>query len=153
MRAALQPEQPCPVCGALAHPYAEHAPAFPMLKSLQEHLSAKQKALRGLELGIAAAQANSANAEQTITHLRLSLSQLEDERGVLNGEWLRHPLHREIDALPESARVQILTAQQDTVRLELEQLRDRQECVVVHLGETTTAQLSFEDLAAESHRR
>jgi len=126
MRGALQPEQPCPVCGALAHPYAEHSPAFAMLKSLQEHLSAKQKALRELELGIATAQANSANAEQAITHLRQSLSQLEAERGVLNGEWLRHTLHQEIDALPESARVQMLTAQQDTHRLELARVREQE---------------------------
>ncbi len=124
MRAALQPEQPCPVCGALAHPYAEHSPAFEMLKSLQEHLSAKQKALRELDLDIATAQANSTNIEQVITQLRLSLSQLEAERGVLNGKWQRHPLHQEIDALPESARVQILSAKQDTVRLELVRVRD-----------------------------
>ena len=124
MRAALQPEQPCPVCGALVHPYAEHSPAFEMLKSLQEHLSAKQSALRELDLDIATAQANSTNIEQAITHLRLSLSQLEAERGVLNGEWQHHPLHQEFDALPESARVQILAAQQNAGRIELARVRE-----------------------------
>ena len=126
MRAALQPEQPCPVCGARAHPYAAHSPAFAMLKSLREHLSAKQSALRELELGIATAQANSANAEQAITQLRLSLSQLEAERGVLNREWRHQPLQQEIDALPESARVQTLTAQQNAVRLELARLGEQE---------------------------
>lgn len=31
LRAALKPEHPCPVCGSLAHPWGNHAPAFDAL--------------------------------------------------------------------------------------------------------------------------
>ena len=126
MRAALLSDQPCPVCGALAHPYAEHSPAAPVLKSLQDQLSAKQKALRDVELAIAAARANAASAEHAIAQLRLRLSQLDAERAALHALWARHALHEAIEALPESARVQTLTAQQNAVQRELAQLRDEE---------------------------
>ena len=122
MRAALQPGQHCPVCGALAHPYAEHSPAFQMLKSLQEQLSTKQKALRDLELGIAAAQANRVNAETSITHLRVSLTQLDAERAALNVLWANHAMRQALDAVPELRRVQTLNTQLSAGRIELVRL-------------------------------
>ena len=156
MRAALLSDRPCPVCGALAHPYAEqpyakqpyaeqpyakqpyaeqpyaehpyaeHSPAAPVLKSLRDQLNAKQKALRDVELAIAATHANSANAEQAITQLAPRLDQLDTEHAALNALWAQHALHEPIEALLESARVQTLTAQENAVQRELAQLRDEE---------------------------
>ena len=126
LRVALQPEQPCPVCGALAHPYALHAPAANVLKSLQDQLSAKEKTLREAEIAISTARENKARAEQALGEAQSLLNELAHEQAGLNADWVKQAMHSEIAAVPELLRVQNMTERQNAVGRELAQLRARE---------------------------
>ena len=123
MRAVLQPEKPCPVCGSAEHPYAAHTPELDaVLKSLKDLVKAKRKALRDLENSIATARAAKASAELSIAQITLALAQTESEIANLNAEWVANSLHARIDLVLESDRAQWLTEQQDSARRDIETL-------------------------------
>jgi exonuclease SbcC len=123
MRAALQPDKECPVCGSLEHPYAVHTPAMDaVLTSLQNSVKTKLKALRDLESSIATARATKASAESSTNQITLALGQLESEIANQRTEWAAHALHAQIDLVPELDRTQWLTQHQDGVRHDIEQL-------------------------------
>ncbi len=132
MRAELQPEKPCPVCGALTHPYsvanpfAEHAPATNVLKSLQNQLTAKQKALREAEILIASAREHVQRSEQSISEAQRLLIELEHDQARLNADWSRHSMQIEFDAVPELHRTQHLADRQNDVRSALAQMREQE---------------------------
>ena len=127
MRAALQPDKECPVCGSLEHPYSAHTPAMDdLLKSLKKQAKAKQKALRDLESSIAIARAAKASAELSLRQITLELAQLESETSQLNAEWATLALRAQIDLVPESDRTQWLKEQQETARRDIEQLTQQE---------------------------
>ena len=116
MRAALQPDQPCPVCGAAAHPYAVHAPESNVLKRLQDMLATKQKAFREAEMRVNSARESVQRSEKAISVVQHSLIELADGLAGLNADWASHPLDSEIDAVPELQRTQHLADRQNAVR-------------------------------------
>ncbi len=126
MRAALQPDKPCPVCGAAAHPYALHAPESNVLKSLQDVLATKQKAFRDAEIRLNSARESVQRSEKAISETQDSLIELEHDRALLNAEWASHPLHGEIIAVPELQRTQNLADRQNDVRHSLERVREKE---------------------------
>jgi exonuclease SbcC len=127
MRAALQTDKECPVCGSLEHPYAVHTPAMDaVLTSLKDSVKTKRKALRELESSIATARAAKASAESSTSQITLALSQLESEIANLSAEWAAHALHAQIDLVPELDQNQWLTQRQDGVRREIEQLTQQE---------------------------
>ena len=127
MRAALQPDKECPVCGSLEHPYAVHTPAMDaVLTSLKNSVKTKRKALRELESGIATARATKASADSSTNQITLALAQLESEIANQSAEWAAHALHAQIELVPELDRTQWLTEQQDGVRHEIEQLTQQE---------------------------
>ena len=120
MRARLQLDQPCPVCGAIDHPYATHSPAADaMLKGLQDHVKDKQKALRDLQDRIVLAAANKANAEKANDQIARELAQLEIVRVKQLADWSTLVLRLEIDAVPEPERTHRLLGRQEGVKREL----------------------------------
>ena len=127
MRAALQPDKECPVCGSQEHPYAVHTPAMhAVLTSLKDSVKNKRKALRELESSIATARATKANAESSTNQITLALAQLESEIANLTAEWSVHAIHAEIDLVPELDLTQWLTERQDGMRHDIEQLTQQE---------------------------
>lgn len=127
MRGALQPDVPCPVCGAVEHPYAAHTPAMDaVLKGLQELVAAKRKALREQERKVTVAQATKESAEASIAQAAVTLTQLEIALAKLNAEWRSHALHAQIDVVPASDRSQWFTERQDDTRKNIEMLTEQE---------------------------
>lgn len=127
MRAGLQPEQPCPVCGALEHPYAIHSPVVDaMLQGLQDHVKACKGALRAVSDRLAQALANTTSAAKTLNAIAQELAQLEILRSKLLAEWTELALHAAIDGIPEPDRSAWLLGRQDEVRRALEQLTQQE---------------------------
>lgn len=127
MRADLQPEQPCPVCGALEHPYASHSPVVDdMLKGLHEHVDACKAALRAVQDRIAQALANKASATKTLVTIAGELTQHETLGAQLLTDWAALVLHAEIDGVPELDRSAWLQERQTEVRLALEQFTQQE---------------------------
>ena len=123
MRGALHPDKPCPVCGAVEHPYAVHTPAMDaVLKGLQDLVAAKRKALREQERKVTVAQATKASTEASMAQAVVALTQLEIALANLNAEWVNHALHAQIDVVSEPDRLQWFTERQDETRKNFEKL-------------------------------
>ena len=123
MRADLQPEQPCPVCGALDHPYAIQSPAVDaMLLGLQDHVKTCKEALRKVLDRIAHATANKASAAKALDGIAQELVEIESLREKQLSQWTELSLFADLEALPETGRQGWLLARQDEVRIAIEQL-------------------------------
>ena len=141
MRANLQPEQPCPVCGALEHPYASHAPVVDaLLQSLQDHVNACKHALRTVQDAIAQAAANQASATQALHTLAQDLALLEALQATQQADWAALALHAALDAIPTADRPAWLLARQDQVRHTLAQLTLQEATHREHLKHRDAAQ-------------
>lgn len=127
MRAALQADQPCPVCGSLDHPYGSHSPVVDaVLDVLQSDVKDKRKAFDQLQQGIATAIANKVTAEQQIQQLIRDLAQRNDELvGVLN-DWAELGLREEVEAVPEAGRVEWFACEANLVKAELAALSNQE---------------------------
>ena len=123
MRAELQPQQPCPVCGALEHPYASHSPVVDaVLKSLKDGVATCKKALRNTETRAAEASANHVSATKALDSLAKDLAAHAGKQASLQVEWTALPLHTELDAMPEADQFPWLQARQNAVQATLEQI-------------------------------
>ena len=80
LRQQLTPDSPCPVCGAIEHPYAAHDPqARAMLQGLEANLTQARQAHASLSQQIATAQAHVASGNAQLTRLAQSLAGLRAE--------------------------------------------------------------------------
>nr|WP_319565916.1 AAA family ATPase [uncultured Rhodoferax sp.] len=141
LRARLQDGQACPVCGAVEHPYANHAPvADAMLKSLQDHVKVKQADLRALLDLLAAAQARQASSRAHLEQLGQEQGQLEADRSDCLTQWSAHSLQAEVNVLTEPERSPWLMAQQEGVRTALAHLSQQEAAYREQLKQREAAQ-------------
>lgn len=141
LRASLQDGQACPVCGAVEHPYANHAPvADAMLKSLQDHVKVKQADLRALLDLLAAAQAHQASSRAHLEQLGQEQGQLEADRSDCLTQWSAHSLQAEVNVLTEPERSPWLMAQQEGVRTALAHLSQQEAAYREQLKQREAAQ-------------
>jgi DNA repair protein SbcC/Rad50 len=143
MRADLQPEQPCPVCGALEHPYASHSPVVDaVLQGLHDHVKACKEALRVASDRAAQATANKTSAAKILDTIARELAQLETLGASQLDEWAALVLRVEIDGVPEPDRCAWLLERQDNVRHSLEQLTQQEAAHRENLKLKEAAQLA-----------
>ncbi|RFO95123.1 exonuclease SbcC [Rhodoferax lacus] len=123
LRTQLQPEQPCPVCGALDHPYTDHNPALnAVLHGLQDHVAQARLALTAVQQQHAVATANQSSATQALVQCARELEQLAAQHAALVQEWTALALQSEVDAIPVNARNAWLQERQDLARKALADL-------------------------------
>jgi exonuclease SbcC len=80
LRQQLTPDSPCPVCGAIEHPYAAHDPqARAMLQGLEANLTQARQAHASLSQQIATAQAHVASGNAQLTKLAQNLASLHTD--------------------------------------------------------------------------
>ena len=91
LRATLQDEQPCPVCGALEHPYSHADDALQaMLASLQDDVLACRALVRGNLERLAAHKAALAATVREETQTAAELAALPSIIDSLNAQWQPH---------------------------------------------------------------
>ncbi|TVR65155.1 MAG: exonuclease SbcC, partial [Candidatus Competibacteraceae bacterium] len=120
LRASLEPDSPCPVCGATDHPYSTgDAPSRAMLAALKADVGECRKAL---EVLVARESAQQTRRD----HHRQRLSELVKEQETLTtalerdrAAWNAHPLAPELTAIASADRSGWLTDQQQQVRNDL----------------------------------
>ena len=141
MRTELQPQQPCPVCGARQHPYADHSPVLDaVLQGLHDHVQVCKDALRSLMDRISQASANKAGAIHTLATLAQDWARLQTLRLEGGREWAALALRTEIDGVPEPERQRWLLERQGQVRHALEQLTRQEAAHRDHLKYKEAAQ-------------
>lgn len=123
LRAQLQPDEACPVCGALEHPYAEHAPALnAVLRGLQDHVAQHRQALAAAQEQSAVASASQASAAKAQELCSRELEQLAAQHAALLQQWSALALQTALDAVPQSGRSAWLQQCQEQARQDLAQL-------------------------------
>ena len=148
LRANLQADHPCPVCGSVDHPYAgDHSPVVDaMLQSLQCQVKDKRKALDELRQRLTAAHVNQTTAKKISEQLTSDLARLDTENQGLMASWNTHVLRFELDALVESERSQWLALQLELTKTHLAQLNQQEDAYRAQLQAKDAAQLAL-DLA------
>ena len=123
LRAGLQPGSPCPVCGAVDHPYAAHSPqSDAILGALKAQLSDRQQASNTLLQVLAAATARLQAATGQVKALDGELALLAALSASRRKAWAALALQAELSAVAEADQTTWLADQQARVKAELERL-------------------------------
>ncbi len=154
LRQQLTPDSPCPVCGALEHPYADHSPqARAMLDGLEADLSRARQAHAHLHQQLATAQAHAKGARSQLNRLALSLASLRADLDALDREQLAllPALPELADLAPEAgaACLQARLAETDAALAAIDQTDARQRAL---LARRDQAQLALEAARAAEAR-
>ena len=123
LRAQLQPDAPCPVCGAVDHPYVAHSPQVDaLLDGLAQGVTRAQAALQQLAREQGEAQAAQAAASAQLATLELEIAAHLDAAAGLQADWQAHPLLAELQGLHEAELPAWLAARQRETTTELDAL-------------------------------
>lgn len=166
MRTELEAGEPCPLCGASSHPFAEHAPDI-NINSLVQQIQAQEKQVTACEKARNGAHANQVQSStnirnlmslskqieetlQTLTRdIQLSCQQLDvddSQHAVLTLQ--KELLQRKQDATSTLQKIDDLEAALKACLRQQELTKLIREAVTVR-NEQTTLQLQFEALQAE----
>ncbi|SDA72474.1 MULTISPECIES: AAA family ATPase [unclassified Janthinobacterium] len=151
LRANLRDDQPCPVCGALEHPYSHADDALhAMLASLQDQVLACRADLRGNLERLAAHKAALAACAREQAQTAADLSALPSIIDSLNAQWQPHA-----DALrlpPDEQRADWFTQQLAANAAGLQALA-RQEAALRQAGSQREQAQAAHELASSEHAR
>ena len=153
LRAALQDDTPCPVCGAHDHPYRHNDPAMQgMLDSLQAELA---RCRSQVEANVNQQAAQRATEHASLEQLNLLQVDADTERQALErigAAWREHPLLADDSPAPppaEDQRSAWFTTELNTARTNLQAIEQQDRAL--HAARTTRdqAQAAYEAAALE----
>jgi exonuclease SbcC len=123
LRAQLEPEQECPVCGAVDHPYATHSPREKaMLDSLQAAEEEAQQALARVDSELHALAARMEADTEARDRIKVRLAALDAQRQAGEASWSSHVLHGELASVAEQDRSLWLEQERQRLDQEIEAL-------------------------------
>lgn len=97
LRAALEPDNPCPVCGGLDHPYAARQPQLhALLQTLQHEVELCRAQTQALQQQQAQQQALAQSQRQMGLDQQQEHQTLLDEQAQQQNRWRQHPLFLEL---------------------------------------------------------
>lgn len=153
LRAQLEPGSPCPVCGAIEHPYAAgEAPSRAMLASLNAEVSECRKALQALVVQQSAQQTLQSNYRERLTVVDGQLATLAATLQQAETAWQTHVLATELAAVAPTDRAVWLREQQRQIRNELATITQQEEAQRRAAQQRETAQQA-RDQAQQQHGR
>ncbi len=128
LRTSLQTDTPCPVCGALEHPYSEHSPqADAVLKALKDNLDAAQNALTRVFESIAARTSDRNHAQNQLAQLERDLAEAGRTRTENQARWSSLTIVAEVSAIDHSARTTWFVEEQQQVRKAQDELKQQED--------------------------
>jgi exonuclease SbcC len=106
LRHGLVPDEPCPVCGALEHPYREHAPTVEavVLEALRQDRDGKEHVAKQLQIQLSVFEGGIAQRAEQIPGKAAQLADLLVRLEAIEVVWRQHPEATELIGLPTEAR-------------------------------------------------
>ena len=149
LRGQLQDAHPCPVCGALEHPYASHSPVIDkVLVSLQANLAQQRAALRAVQDRAASAAAKQAAALAALTDISAAQSQLRADEATLQTAWeallAGTALHAEILAVAATEQAEWLQRALRETEVRLAHIAEQEAAQHIRLGQKDAAQRALD---------
>ena len=128
LRTSLQTDTPCPVCGALVHPYSEHSPqADAVLKALKDNLDAAQNALTRVFESIAARTSDRNHAQSQLAQAERDLAEAERTRTENQARWSSLTIVAEVSAIDDTARTTWFAEEQQQIRKAQDELKQQED--------------------------
>jgi exonuclease SbcC len=149
MRAALEPDAPCPVCGATDHPYAVEDPGLrAALSALRANVAAARKALDEINGRVAACKATELTLEHTCRELERDNKVLAVNLDNARRDWAASPVAAEAPE-DQGSRAAWLEQQSDAVHSSLTTIVNDE--LAMHAAQTSKdkAQFSLNDVQRE----
>ena len=140
LRAGLEPDAACPVCGALDHPYATHEPGLrAALEALRAEATQARQALEAIERESAAAESAAATQRQSAEELAREQAGQAGAVERARQHWAAHPVAAEAPQ-NDAARQPWLVRQNDAVRATFAELATREQAARQALMQRDNAQ-------------
>lgn len=152
LRAALEEDMPCPVCGATSHPYTIDNP------QLHAMLAVLQSEVAGCRQQLQLAQQQQASLEAQMDAHRQQLAVIVHDRHELqvlleqqSQEWCQHPLADELAGIDAAATAAWCASQRQAAQTQLDQAKQMEELWRRAVRSKETAQTAF-DLATQDYQ-
>ena len=127
LRAQLQAETPCPVCGGCEHPYAHQSPASnAMLAALEQDLHAARHRLSELVQQQGATEAEAHSTQQQLAQQAKEAASLHQAMHKQTQDWEKTPLAAEVASLAAAARSAWFQQQQQENQAALSRLQQQE---------------------------
>ncbi len=117
LRQHLEADLPCPVCGAIEHPYAAgHAPSLAMRTQLQEEVAICRKAIAVLDRQEATSQTHLESHRQRWDTITAERAALADAITTQSAAWQTHPAGLELSTLAATDHAAWFATESQAVR-------------------------------------
>jgi len=141
LRAGLEADEPCPVCGATTHPYGEENPVVEgMLAALRAEVGRCRKAVNDIAAASARAEGRKLEAEKQRARASQDSADLAAALETSLQRWDGHPLNEEFSAVPEAERPAWFADRQAEARAALEDLGRQETALRTALRQRDEAQ-------------
>lgn len=147
LRETLQAGEPCPVCGAVEHPYVQDHPALNnALQQQIDEVSQQQQAYQALQTRHTEDQARLDSLAEQLTHITEESNTVQDAVQTSQQDWRAHAVHQHF-SLPNNE-----AAQANYVAEQLEAQQAQQTQLNEQLQQQQAAQQASEQAQAELER-
>lgn len=127
LRAALEENEACPVCGALDHPFSSEAPRLhAMLANLQAEVTRCRWEMQQLQHQQTTHQTVAAGSRRQQESIACQLLRLIDAIMIAQAAWQSNALAAELEALASDERADWFAGQQQTLRLSLQAIAEEE---------------------------
>jgi exonuclease SbcC len=128
LRAALEENEACPVCGALDHPYrSENQQLHAMLDSLQAEVTRCREQVQQLQLQQTMHSTRATSSRSQLDAITQQLLKLEEAIQTDKSAWESHTLASELGNTETNERTRWFTDQQQAVRAQLQAITDEEQ--------------------------
>ncbi|MBM5570733.1 MULTISPECIES: AAA family ATPase [Deefgea] len=153
LRESLLDDAPCPVCGALDHPYVSDNPQLhALLTGLQTEV-AKCRGQYQEQFSLQATlTAELSNLQRAAQLLEADLATINSSLAALQSQWAAHPLYAEIASLQDTvSETNWFAAQAVTIQTQLAAIASKEQAWQLALQAKEAAQAAFEQ-ASQAHQ-